>query len=185
MRVISLNSTDFQALCQKLAEKISADNFKPDCIVGIRNGGAYVAHEMSKVFPETKLIEVSVSRPTHKQKNNRWVKSIFRFLPVWLLDALRMAESCVAQHRSTTRRDACIVIPCSVNAQRILVIDDAIDTGATLLLVINALRERFPDADIRSAVLTITTPAPCLKSNYFLFNNRTLIRFPWAIDARI
>lgn len=185
MRVLTLNSIDFQAHCRKLAERISDDGFQPDCIIGIRNGGAYVANEMSKAFPDAERIEVSVSRPTHRQKNNSLMKSIVSKLPVWLLDALRMAESCVAQLRTKGHRNAEINISDDINARKILVVDDAIDTGATMQLVLNALRERFPDADIRSAVLTITTPAPCVTSNYYLFNNRTLIRFPWAIDAKI
>lgn len=185
MRVLTLNSTDFQAHCLKLAGQIAADGFRPDCIIGIRNGGAYVAAEMSRAFPEAECIEVSVSRPTHRHKNNALMKSIVRKLPVWLLDALRMAESRVAQLRTKAHRNAEINISDKINARNILVVDDAIDTGATLQLVLNALRERFHDADIRSAVLTITTPAPCVTSNYFLFNNRTLIRFPWAIDSKI
>lgn len=184
MRVLTLNSIDFQVHCHKLAEQISADGFRPDCIIGIRNGGAYVAHEMSKTFPEAECFEVSVSRPTHRQKNNSLMKSMVSILPIWLLDALRMAESRVAQLRTKARRNAEINISDKINARNILVVDDAIDTGATLQLVLNALQERFHDADIRSAALTITTPAPCVTSNYYLFNNRTLIRFPWAIDAK-
>ena len=51
MRVLTLNSIDFQAHCRKLAERISDDGFQPDCIIGIRNGGAYVANEMCKAVP--------------------------------------------------------------------------------------------------------------------------------------
>lgn len=185
MRVITVNSTDFQALCQKLAERIFSDGYRPDCIIGIRNGGAYVAREVAKSFSDAVCTEVTVSRPTHKQKNNKWVKSIFRILPVWLLNAMRMTESGLAQFRKRAYRDAEINIPCTLSAKNILVVDDAIDTGATMLLVINTLRDRLPECEIRSAVVTITTPSPSVTSNYYIFNNRTLIRFPWAIDSKI
>jgi hypoxanthine phosphoribosyltransferase len=45
-------------------------------------------------------------------------------------------------------------------AQRIVVVDDALDTETTLASVIECLRVSVPKAEIRSAVLTVTFDYP-------------------------
>lgn len=185
MRVITINDYEFQQLCNRLATAISSDGFSPECIVGIRNAGALVAKEIAKYFPDAHCIEVSVSRPTHKHKNNPTVRSILKLLPLWLLNAMRMAESFIAQFHKNASRNANMSFSQSITASRILIVDDAIDTGATIELVLNTLAQIAPCSDIRTAVITVTTPSPSVFCNYALFRNRTLIRFPWAIDAKI
>lgn len=69
------------------------------------------------------------------------------------------------------------------DAQNILIVDDAVDSGATLLAVVEAVRIDMPGAEVRSAVITQTTPSPVITPDYTLYNNRTLIRFPWSMDA--
>ena len=32
------------------------------------------------------------------------------------------------------------------------------------------------------AVVTVTSVKPLIMPDYFLYNNRTLVRFPWSID---
>ena len=65
----------------------------------------------------------------------------------------------------------------------ILVIDDSVDTGATLARVLDLLKHRAPDADLRSAVITVTTASPLIAPDYTLFRQK-LCRFPWSLDAQ-
>ena len=65
---------------------------------------------------------------------------------------------------------------------RIVVVDDAVDTGATLARVLDAVAHRAPDAEIRSAVITVTTERPWATPRYTLYR-RQLCRFPWSLDA--
>lgn len=66
---------------------------------------------------------------------------------------------------------------------RILVVDDAVDSGATLRTVIATIRSTWPDAEIRSAVLTVTRSRPLILPDYTLYPRGTLLRFPWSLDA--
>ena len=66
----------------------------------------------------------------------------------------------------------------------ILVIDDAIDSGDTLSAIASTLRHRNPEATVCIAVMTETTADPCIRANYALYRNRTLIRFPWSNDYK-
>jgi hypoxanthine phosphoribosyltransferase len=67
---------------------------------------------------------------------------------------------------------------------RILVVDDAVDSGRTLEVVLRWLRGRCPDAEVRSAVLTVTTPRPLLIPDFYLYYPDVLIRFPWSLDNK-
>jgi hypoxanthine phosphoribosyltransferase len=65
-----------------------------------------------------------------------------------------------------------------------LVVDDTVDTGATMVVVMDALRQRAPKgAVIRSAVVALTTPKPVVAPDYVLIRQK-LCRFPWSMDAQ-
>ncbi len=66
----------------------------------------------------------------------------------------------------------------------ILVIDDAIDSGDTLFAIVETLKKTNPNAKVETAVITETTHHPRIRANYTLYQNRTLIRFPWSSDYK-
>ena len=66
----------------------------------------------------------------------------------------------------------------------LLLIDDAIDTGATIQQARLQLLEQFPGITLRVAVITVTTPHPICDADFCLYHNRTLCRFPWSNDYR-
>jgi hypothetical protein len=66
----------------------------------------------------------------------------------------------------------------------VLLIDDAIDTGATIQQARLQLLEQFPGITLRVAVITVTTPHPICDADFCLYHNRTLCRFPWSNDYR-
>jgi hypoxanthine-guanine phosphoribosyltransferase len=64
----------------------------------------------------------------------------------------------------------------------LLVVDDAVDSGATLMRVLAELRKLVPDGTvIRSAVVAVTTKTPLIEPDYVF--HRQLCRFPWSLDA--
>jgi hypoxanthine phosphoribosyltransferase len=66
---------------------------------------------------------------------------------------------------------------------RILVADDAVDSGITLATVLRLLREIAPArSEVRSAAITQTLEHPTVQPDYVLFH-RVLCRFPWSFDA--
>ena len=67
---------------------------------------------------------------------------------------------------------------------KILLIDDAIDSGDTLRAIAETLRKTNPDTETDIAVVTETTKRPCIRANHTLYRNRTLIRFPWSSDYK-
>ena len=63
-------------------------------------------------------------------------------------------------------------------------VDDAVDSGYTLSHVLEAFKAVLPaGAEVRSAVITVTTDDPLVMPDFYLYNDKTLVRFPWAMDA--
>jgi hypoxanthine phosphoribosyltransferase len=65
----------------------------------------------------------------------------------------------------------------------VLVVDDAVDSGATLIAVLDAVYKAAGSSKVRSAAITVTTENPMVMPDYYLYHDETLIRFPWSIDA--
>ena len=75
------------------------------------------------------------------------------------------------------------LLSCSPGEHRLLVVDDAVDSGVTLATVIDLLRNTCPDrTEIRSAVITVTLEEPRAEPDYALYRG-VLCRFPWSFDA--
>ena len=67
---------------------------------------------------------------------------------------------------------------------RILIIDDAVDSGATLAATIDHIQAiAGPDAVLRTAAITVTTAAPSIEPNFMLYRY-VLCRFPWSLDFK-
>lgn len=103
-----------------------------------------------------------------------------------MLDLLRMAEARLLALRP---RPSCPRIEILSELRRqlpgqVLVVDDAVDSGITMQAVVEALRRARPDVEVRAAVITVTTGRPSVSPDYTLYNNHTLIRFPWSIDMK-
>lgn len=170
-------------------------------LVGIQSGGAEVARLMREQFPEAVYCEVKLTRPGTKQKGEGMMHHLLQRLPLCLCDVLRMAESRINEWRSkgkqplrigqielpqeaADRLSAIMQNPQSVPRPVLLLVDDAIDTGATINLACRQLEQKYPAIDIRVAVVTVTTAHPMREADYFLYHNRTLCRFPWSNDYR-
>lgn len=181
MRVKTLHKEDLKAHCTLLQEKVSAD-FRPDLIVGIASGGVIVAEQMFRSLPH---ISVDLRRPGTATKSRMApLMRIVRRFPERLRNGLRIAEARLLAAKTKKPSDAMalrVEVP-SKEFSNILVVDDAVDSGVTLQTVLKAVRAACPGTDIRSAAITVTTTQPIALPDYYIYNNQTLLRFPWSND---
>ncbi len=188
--VYTLDEATFKQACRKL-EDLVAQDFQPDLVVGIREGGLWVSREL---FPSVSHVTVALHRPTTKQKR-RLPRRLLRSFPYAVLDRMRIWEARWLHRKAPlpypegTWPEEVPTLPDASPAnesrcERILLVDDAVDSGRTLELIYRWLHAQRPDADIRSAVITVTTPKPILLPEYYLFYPDTLIRFPWSLDNK-
>lgn len=196
MRVKTLVKQDFESACNDLKIKVQ-NQYTPNLIIGILSGGAYVAKEMYhkylKEHPDILYSEIKIQRENTKTKGNSIVKSILHLLPYFMLDILRILESKYLEkksHKHNPKRNGKIEFnELTINRlkkenTKVLLVDDAIDTGATLCLIRDYIKHRFPHVEIKIAVITVTMKKPLIKPDFCLYNNGTLIRFPWSNDLK-
>lgn len=197
MKVITLDKDGLDKMSKKLASIVEADGRRFDAIVAVKSGGSIVCDYFCHHFPKQNYgfrTDVLVQRPTTKKKIGI-VGKLLKKLPYWLLNIIRMGESRVYELHSlhsTQIPDVRVDLPESLikllkneKTPQILIVDDAIDSGHTIAIVENSIKTVNNDMSIRVAVITVTTPNPKKMPEYYIFNNRTLIRFPWSNDYKM
>ena len=183
MRVVTLHEKELAEKCRELA--VMTKECRPDIIVGILTGGGEVGRLMAPYFPDATYIEVKLQRPGTQKK--KALRKLLRLLPTFVTDKLRIYEAKKLSklpakvynlHFDLEKRN----IISSPKNHNILIIDDAVDSGSTLQSVYNSIRQAAPQANIKSAVLTVTTPSPSFQPDYALWRDGTLLRCPWSFD---
>ena len=197
MQVLTLDHAAFDRHAARLAQMVTENGFgKYDALVAVRRGGSFVCDSFCRHFPKDRYgarYDVTLQRPSTKRKNGT-VNNLLKCLPTGVLDLMRMAESYLLAVRRKAKGQSPAakvdlheglaaelkeaIQPC------ILVIDDAIDSGDTLYAIVEALKGVNPKAAIQIAVMTETTGHPRIHADFTLYQNKTLIRFPWSNDYK-
>ncbi len=197
MRVVTLRQEEFEQSCRQLAKEVVL-SYSPDVIVGILTGGGYIG---KLVFDELngdgtkKYFEVEAHRPGYNAKQNSAVRAMLMMMPRVVLDWARILESKVLEHRYKSRkeivkREITVNVPDDVRemlvhgGRKILIVDDAIDSGVTMASVMDFFAREFPNNEIKNAVITVTTATPAVGADYSLYNDHVLVRFPWSQDMK-
>lgn len=189
MRVISLDNVGFEAECGRLAAIVASRFGSPDVIVGVKSGGKYVADRVALAFPGATVTYVVSRRPSTSGKK-KVIVGWLKHLPTVVLDWMRIVESMLLRHSGSSERHVEVEASEKQLNQwgdlkiKVLVVDDAVDSGHTLARVTERLRSMLPLSDIRSAVITVTTDNPAVSPDYVLYDNKTLVRFPWSLDSK-
>jgi hypoxanthine phosphoribosyltransferase len=192
--VLSFDQSRFDEACAELLRQASRDA-PPDALIGIPTGGLWVAQAMARsVAGSLPVLPLTCRRPSTaaKQRARRLLAPLAR-LPRRVKDWLRVMEHSlltakkrppVAPYQFDSAEREHLLEWLGRNRERpvLLVVDDAVDSGATLLRVLAELRDLAPaGAVIRSAVVAVTTKAPLIEPDYVF--HRQLCRFPWSLDA--
>lgn len=195
MPVITLTPSLLQAASLQLARHVVDAGVHPDVVISILNGGAQVSRIMLEALPQGfDYAEVCISRPSTQHKRQSVAHRLLKHLPLAVCDLLRIIESRVTEWRGTKsklQRDGNIELSAEVEARlqaqpcQVLIVDDAIDSGATIQKVREQLLARYPQLEVKVAAITVTTPHPLCDADFSLYHNRTLCRFPWSNDYRL
>lgn len=190
MRVFDASSESvFERLCDDLAVKVSEGMGAPDIIIGIRTGGERVALSLARHFPQSRCCFVTARRPSTKGKEKSGVRRILRYLPVRLLDLMRIMEArFLSRHVNPHREVIADISPEIIDAishgdTSVLIVDDAVDSGYTLKAVTGKVTG-LAGGRVSTAAITSTTCEPVIMPDFVVFNDKVLVRFPWSMDAR-
>jgi hypoxanthine phosphoribosyltransferase len=193
--VHTLDSSRFTQACAQLMRQVSA-TYRPDLLVGIRTGGFVVAEAMVRAVPDAPPLLPLTCRRAGTTAKARFglLPTILAALPQPLVDGLRVMEHRLLSPRRRARATVQHIDHQEAAAigrhlgerhapARVLVVDDAVDSGVTLATVLRLLRETCPEqTEIRSAVVTVTLDRPLVEPDFTLFRG-VLCRFPWSFDA--
>ena len=159
-KVMTLSDEAFAGACSRL----EAATERPDVVLGIETGGRYVAESMHAAVPHC---YVRLQRGSTPRKSR--LRGLLARLPRPVADALRLAEAWLRGLRR----------PEPVGSRG----DDAVDSGATMHAVREAVCRACPEAQVECAAIAVTTRRPLVVPDKYLYSN-VLIRFPWSMDAR-
>ena len=184
---------DFDLCCKRLCSNIREQDYIPDIIIGVLTGGGYVGRKVFKEFEAFNqpifYKEIKLQRKSTKAKSDSKVRKIFKILPYSVLNIMRILEMELLELKAKSRcgtidLDEETIALLKHGGMKVLLVDDAIDTGMTLKIVKNFLVNQFNETnDIKIAVVTSTNRHPVMEADFFLYN-RVLIRFPWASDVK-
>ena len=192
MRVLTLNKETYIQHVDRLAVDINRAGLTSAdmAVVGVLNSGAIVARDLVKAlgWKDAPYFEVELHRATTKAKDAAGL-SFLRHLPLCLLNAMRIIEARMLRY-AKRKKGGSVNIPSELgeiaqsDSKVILIVDDAIDSGHTIHSICEAIRACNHNVRIKIAAITTTTPDPAVTADFCLYNNQTLIRFPWARDAK-
>jgi hypoxanthine phosphoribosyltransferase len=178
--VPSLNLHDIDDLTNKIAERIRSLDFSPSCILYIDRAGKYIGLKLASLFC-VKCFGISASREGSKVKN--FVQPFLRFLPETIAHYLRKVELGSGFHSLRKSRNVKFIHSAPSKNDYIVVVDDAVDTGYSMLRVLEFLESLGYDRkNILTAVITVTGRHPVFLPDVYLYEY--LITFPWSIGSR-
>ena len=195
MNVITLNKPEFESACDALAVKI-AETGDVKALIGVRTGGATVAklvfNYLQQQGKKLEYYEAGAARYATAAKNSHGIKNAFKFIPVVFLDWLRIAEHYIVNlrmklsedaERSVCLDDRLVDYLNSLEDGRLFIIDDAIDSGATVKVLRDEIKLIKPGLEVKVAVLVVTQKKPLVTPDVCIYRN-VLLRFPWSSDFK-
>lgn len=194
LKILTLDEHQLAGAAARLAE-ITAF-LRPQLIIGIRSGGYAVAQAMASHFSQSVLLPVTCRRPsTEKKRKSSLLKILLCRLPAPITGRLRIIEHVVLTRISTHKQETFLpdkgeLLAIKNGLRRltpdpnILIVDDSVDSGATLATVVSLVRAAAgSQATIKTAVITVTTTKPLIEPDYLLYRY-VLCRFPWSLDFK-
>ena len=185
------NDRYFDIECEKLMFEILKIS-SPDLYIGIETGGGVIVRRSL----ELGLIKCSVSylrasRSKVATEGKGWRSFIVPYIPTVFANIMRKIESLCREFiyvvkKTTAHRHLQVSSDCllAINGSKVIcIIDDAIDTGSSMLHVSELVSKQNRDAVVITAVITQTFSDPLVVPNVALYHN-VLIRFPWSHDAK-
>ena len=196
MQVITLSSQMLNLKSRELAGLVMQSEWNPDLVIGIKTGGLYVAGPLVVEFNKNSLIPVyttvSLSRPSTQKKKDFNIGWILKKIPYFVLDVLRNIEVFIIEHQKdkhyNSKKEKDIpktdeLVQLIKKSKKILLVDDAIDTGSTVFALKNFISSIDVNIEVKIAVLTTTHKKPYIRADFSLYS-RVLLRCPWSEDYK-
>lgn len=175
-------------------EDVHRSGYTPTHYVAIARAGVHVVDSMGVVGGNIQRVRVSRPSTPGKQKS-KVISMLLLKVPYSITNIVRRIEHFWLNTKRISKNEeansdvmASLVKHFSAmdypEGSKVLVVDDAVDSGNTLSIVKRTLNEVFGDAiQVRTAVIVVTTKSPQEFPDYYLMRDK-LCRFPWSSDFK-
>ena len=193
--IITYDDATLETAMLDLWGRVHQRGLAPDGIIGIASGGLRCAEKLRR-STEVPILSCAMRRPGTRTKARGVIPRMLAALPYGASNWARRIEDGILARRADHApsslateqlRDDVSDITREVTAGRLrhlVVIDDAVDSGATLSCVMQTLRAALPFGTLlTTAVITKTRSQAAHEPDVILHRN-TLCRFPWSFDFR-
>lgn len=182
MKKVQLSMEEIINLSGLWAREISI-SYHPDCIVYVAKAGFLIGREFARWF-EVPLIGISAARSGNSTKKR--LSNIAKHFPEKIKDMARMLEMKVNIHKMNADRNIFWIDDISTIswAKCVLLVDDSVDTGNTIIAVRNSIMHYLPDATIKVASLNVWSEAEKKVSVDFYKYTDTILKTPMSNDSR-
>lgn len=196
MKVIDLDCQDvFLEAVNQLQLQVIESSHSWDLVVGIPTGGKIIVDHMQVLSENIPFCYIMKQRDSTKVKKSLRVSKLLPYLPRAINNLLRKFESSYLEYKYESQKEKIIdktrhpiILEHQVktlirDSRKVLIIDDAIDSGATMATVVNTIKQLNNHAHISIACINTTFKAPLVEPDFCLYR-RTIVRYPWANDVK-
>lgn len=185
MKYLELSTEELNIRCKDWAKCISLV-FRPDLIIYIARAGYIFAKPMAEIF-DVPLLGIGAVRSGNSIKEI--VGPIFAYLPSFFRKIIAKVEIKSGVHKKKTEREVVFHqkindINCS-KYRKILIVDDAVDTGYSMKKVAEMAKEKFNNADIRTACFNMSCDEKdcVMKIDYIQLQGYS-VKTPFSKDSK-
>lgn len=178
--VKTVNLSDIKRITLQLIDTVGE---KPDLVVFVASGACLIGKIMAEHY-DVPLKEIRAQRSGNQLK--KLLHPVLKALPGKLKIWLRKREQCSGNHAIKNCRAVSYEFH---DAERegidsILLVDDAVDTGNTMLQCLRTLQKHYPSTKIKTAALSVFDGSKdIVKVDYHIFDNM-IVMGPWANDHK-
>lgn len=147
----SMSREDVERDCIEWAKEIAAA-YQPDLLIFIAKSGFLFARPMASIF-HCRIAEIAASRPQSETKDR--AAHIIRHIPEKIILAMLSSPLAYRFHERKGERKVKVsggfLREAGKPHQRILLVDDSVDTGWTIYHVEKIIRDYFPQTELKTA----------------------------------
>lgn len=181
--MIVIDYSNIDEYCDQLYKKVILE-YNYDLVIFLAKGSYIIGKTMAEKN-NCEFIEIFATRSGSKIK--KLLKPFLKLIPQKIAKKLREKElnSNVHEYKS----DRAINYDKNIwthfkNKKKILIVDDSVDTGYSILYTYEAVKNYFDNADIKVASInTFTKSKSVVNVDYCLYED-CLIKGPWSSDSK-
>lgn len=182
-KYLTVRLEDIKDIISRIYLQIEEDQFKPEAIVYVGEAPTLLAYELNKYFSIPMYrIEARRAGTRLEEISKLILPPILKYLPRTLRDIIRtIKESTLDSYRTNAQVLVYFKNRADLHGKRILLLDDAIDTGNTIARCKEYLAKFDKINSMKIAVVTVTRKNPIILPDYKVYSE--ICQFPWSVDS--